>query len=136
MHICGGAVLLARHSSPKLAGAGRACAAAGHSQECRIRRFRHSMAGSDRLQSGAARCSLSVLLLWYNTACLQVRSPLNGQCFGMAQSVFWAWLLQAVSGLPLSGLWLGYRNPAAWAVLVWSALGPGALAAFLQTQVR
>ena len=32
-------------------------------------------------------------------------------------------------------LWRGYREPAAWIALVWSALGPGALAAYLQTQV-
>ena len=32
-------------------------------------------------------------------------------------------------------LWQGYREPAAWIALVWSALGPGALAAYLQTQV-
>ncbi|CAL5219340.1 g1154 [Coccomyxa viridis] len=31
-------------------------------------------------------------------------------------------------------LWRGYREPAAWIALVWSALGPGALAAYLQTQ--
>lgn len=32
-------------------------------------------------------------------------------------------------------LWQGYREPAAWVALIWSALGPGALAAYLQTQV-
>ncbi|CAK0743539.1 hypothetical protein CVIRNUC_001478 [Coccomyxa viridis] len=31
-------------------------------------------------------------------------------------------------------LWQGYQEPAAWLALVWSALGPGALAAYLQTQ--
>ena len=29
-------------------------------------------------------------------------------------------------------LWRGYQEPAAWLALVWSALGPGALAAYLQ----
>lgn len=33
-------------------------------------------------------------------------------------------------------LWQGYAEPAAWVALVWSALGPGALAAYLQTQVQ
>jgi hypothetical protein len=32
-------------------------------------------------------------------------------------------------------LWQGYGEPAAWLALIWSALGPGALAAYLQTQV-
>ncbi len=43
--------------------------------------------------------------------------------------------MQVVSHEPLSRLWEGYREPAAWLVLVWSAVGPGALAAYLQTQV-
>ena len=32
-------------------------------------------------------------------------------------------------------LWQGYREPTGWVALIWSALGPGALAAYLQTQV-
>ncbi len=42
--------------------------------------------------------------------------------------------MQAASGRPLVSLWEGYADPAAWLVLLWSAVGPGALAAFLQTQ--
>ena len=42
---------------------------------------------------------------------------------------------QVVSHEMLRSLWGGYASPAAWLVLAWSALGPGALAAFLQTQV-
>lgn len=42
---------------------------------------------------------------------------------------------QVVSHEALLGLWQGYADPAAWLVLIWSAVGPGALAAFLQTQV-
>jgi hypothetical protein len=42
---------------------------------------------------------------------------------------------QVVSHEMLRTLWGGYASPVAWLVLAWSALGPGALAAFLQTQV-
>ncbi|KAK9908711.1 hypothetical protein WJX75_001852 [Coccomyxa subellipsoidea] len=34
----------------------------------------------------------------------------------------------------LVSLWEGYADPGAWLVLLWSALGPGALAAYLQTR--
>lgn len=44
--------------------------------------------------------------------------------------------VQAVSHESLLSLWAGYADPAAWLVLLWSALGPGALAAYLQTMVR
>ncbi|BDA41739.1 hypothetical protein COCOBI_02-5320 [Coccomyxa sp. Obi] len=41
---------------------------------------------------------------------------------------------QVVSHESLVTLWEGYADPAAWLVLLWSALGPGALAAYLQTR--
>ncbi|CAL8460827.1 g358 [Coccomyxa elongata] len=41
---------------------------------------------------------------------------------------------QVVSHESLVALWEGYADPAAWLVLLWSALGPGALAAYLQTR--
>ena len=40
------------------------------------------------------------------------------------------------SGQPISALWAGYADPLAWGAILWASLGPGALAAFLQTQVR
>eukprot|EP00884_Botryococcus_braunii_P002767 jgi/Botrbrau1/12491/Bobra.0169s0038.1 len=48
------------------------------------------------------------------------------------------WLLSAVSTLSLEGqsllsLWPGYHNLPAWILLTYSAIGPGALAAVLQT---
>jgi hypothetical protein len=51
------------------------------------------------------------------------------------------WLLWTASeltndGLPLVTLWKGYNNIGAWALIVYSALGPGAMAALLQTVVR
>lgn len=33
-------------------------------------------------------------------------------------------------------LWPGWQNPMAWVAITWSALGPGALVAFLQAQAR
>lgn len=36
------------------------------------------------------------------------------------------------AGVPLAGLWSGWQNPAAWALLAYSAIGPGALADVLQ----
>lgn len=51
--------------------------------------------------------------------------------FGLA-----AWSAQQ-GGEPLSSLWPGASSsPGAWAVLLWSAAGPGALAAFLHAKVR
>lgn len=41
----------------------------------------------------------------------------------------------AAEGAPLSDLWPGYDNPLAWGIMIWSALGPGALAAFLHAKV-
>lgn len=38
-------------------------------------------------------------------------------------------------GQPLEGLWEGWRNLGSWAVLAWSAVGPGALAAYLHVKV-
>jgi len=40
------------------------------------------------------------------------------------------------SGQPVAALWQGYADPLAWGAILWASLGPGALAAFLQTQVR
>jgi hypothetical protein len=40
------------------------------------------------------------------------------------------------AGDPISDLWPGYTNPVAWGVMIYSALGPGALAAFLHAKVR
>ena len=38
-------------------------------------------------------------------------------------------------GQPLAAaLWPGWRDPAAWAVILWSAVGPGALAAYLHVK--
>ena len=45
------------------------------------------------------------------------------------------WHVQARTPQGPALLWQGYQEPAAWIALVWSALGPGALAAYLQTQV-
>lgn len=42
----------------------------------------------------------------------------------------------AAQGQPLESLWPGYGDPASWGVLAWLAVGPGALAAFCQVQVR
>ena len=44
-------------------------------------------------------------------------------------------LFQEVSHESIAGLWEGIAQPTAWLLVFWSALGPGALAAFLQTQV-
>ena len=42
----------------------------------------------------------------------------------------------AANGDPLTDLWPGYASsPLSWGILVWSALGPGALAAFLHAKV-
>ncbi|KAI3428811.1 hypothetical protein D9Q98_007628 [Chlorella vulgaris] len=38
------------------------------------------------------------------------------------------------AGDPISDLWPGYTNPVAWGVMIYSALGPGALAAFLHAK--
>jgi hypothetical protein len=51
------------------------------------------------------------------------------------------WLLGSVSTLSFEGrsletLWPGYSSLAAWLLLTYSAIGPGALAAVLQTYVR
>lgn len=52
-------------------------------------------------------------------------------------SVWLLWLAyqRAQSGQGVASLWEGVGQPFAWLLVVWSALGPGALAAFLQTQV-
>ena len=44
--------------------------------------------------------------------------------------------VQVASGQPITALWQGYADPMAWGAILWASLGPGALAAFLQTQVR
>ena len=44
--------------------------------------------------------------------------------------------MQVASGQPITALWAGYADPLAWGAILWASLGPGALAAFLQTQVR
>lgn len=38
------------------------------------------------------------------------------------------------SGIPITDLWPGYDNPLSWAVMIYCALGPGALAAFLHAK--
>lgn len=38
-------------------------------------------------------------------------------------------------GHPVSEMWEGWANPVAWVVLAWSAVGPGALAAYLHVKV-
>jgi hypothetical protein len=43
---------------------------------------------------------------------------------------------QVASGQPVAALWQGYADPLAWGAILWASLGPGALAAFLQTQAR
>ena len=43
---------------------------------------------------------------------------------------------QVTSGQPITALWAGYADPLAWGAILWASLGPGALAAFLQTQAR
>jgi drug/metabolite transporter (DMT)-like permease len=40
----------------------------------------------------------------------------------------------AAEGAPLSDLWPGYDNPLSWGIMIWSALGPGAAAAFLHAK--
>ena len=40
----------------------------------------------------------------------------------------------AAAGDPITDLWPGYDNPLSWAVMVYCALGPGALAAFLHAK--
>lgn len=45
-----------------------------------------------------------------------------------------AWL--GATGRTLAGLWPGWRQAAGWACIGWSALGPGALSAFLHVKVR
>jgi hypothetical protein len=42
----------------------------------------------------------------------------------------------AAAGQPLSALWPGWRQPQGWAIILWGALGPGALASVLHVQVR
>ena len=44
-------------------------------------------------------------------------------------------VVQVASGQPITALWAGYADPLAWGAILWASLGPGALAAFLQTQV-
>lgn len=42
----------------------------------------------------------------------------------------------AGQGQPLAALWPGWQQPEGWAILVWAALGPGALASVLHVKVR
>ncbi len=42
---------------------------------------------------------------------------------------------KGIAGGVLSEFWQGISEPQAWLLVLWAALGPGALAAFLQTQV-
>ncbi|CAD7696038.1 unnamed protein product [Ostreobium quekettii] len=49
------------------------------------------------------------------------------------------WVVADAAGLlgqgqPVHGLWQDVGNPVSWLVLVWAALGPGAIAALLQTK--
>lgn len=44
-------------------------------------------------------------------------------------------LFETVTRGEAAQLWPGWQNPAAWLAIVWSALGPGALVAYLQSQV-
>lgn len=45
-------------------------------------------------------------------------------------------LQKYVTGEQASQLWEGPGQPTAWLLVLWAALGPGALAAFLQSQVN
>lgn len=40
------------------------------------------------------------------------------------------------TGGTVTGFWEGIAEPQAWLLVLWAAVGPGALAAFLQTQVQ
>ena len=42
---------------------------------------------------------------------------------------------KGLAGGVLRDFWDGITEPQAWLLVLWAALGPGALAAFLQTQV-
>jgi hypothetical protein len=41
----------------------------------------------------------------------------------------------AQQGQPVLSLWEGWVDPGAWAVMVWLAVGPGALASYLSVKV-
>lgn len=43
-------------------------------------------------------------------------------------------LFETVTRGEATQLWPGWQNPMAWLAVVWSALGPGALVAYLQSQ--
>jgi hypothetical protein len=45
-------------------------------------------------------------------------------------------LQKSLAGLPFTQLWEGTGEATAWLLVLWAALGPGALAAFLQSQAR
>lgn len=40
----------------------------------------------------------------------------------------------AAAGQPVTALWPGWRQPAGWAIMLWAALGPGALASVLHVR--
>lgn len=42
----------------------------------------------------------------------------------------------ASRGQPLAALWPGWRQPQGWGLILWSAMGPGALSTFLHIKVR
>lgn len=42
----------------------------------------------------------------------------------------------AADGQPAAELWPGWQQPGGWAVVLWAALGPGALASVLHVKVR
>jgi drug/metabolite transporter (DMT)-like permease len=43
-------------------------------------------------------------------------------------------LAMAAEGEPAAALWPGWRQPEGWAIILWSAAGPGALAALLHVK--
>lgn len=40
------------------------------------------------------------------------------------------------AGQPVAALWPGWRQPEGWAIMLWAALGPGALASIMLVKVR
>lgn len=43
--------------------------------------------------------------------------------------------ITTLEGRPLTSLWEGWANPVAWGALVWSAVGPGAIASYFHVKV-
>lgn len=98
------------------------------------------VAGGDAaILTAALFYSLATVRLSYfapRTAPLQLAGVKSAVLCAAALSTFgvaaWGALGQGES---VSSLWPGYASPEAWAVLLWSAAGPGALAAYLHAKV-